>query len=273
MSDAVHYAAGRFPANARTRASPGTTVGSRRFGRGVTDGEPWDLPRVALELGEVIADYAGDLQAVAPVVEFLLPLALLDQEVEALPVRVSQRSGPVGELCPVVVRPLERLDDGAARDALRTRWKGLAACSDGYARDAIHWVLGGGTPQDAADHSPEGAAHRVTRTICAALAYARPQGPAEDPALRAILDAGMPVALWHRATPEHPDRRTALEAVLNGRALRDLPDVVRGQPTGARHPNATPEHAGNGLVLLWDDPDRLPPELRWQPPVLSGAAP
>ncbi|TKS96335.1 caspase family protein [Streptomyces lasalocidi] len=238
-----------------------------------TDSEPWDLPRVALELGEVIADYAGDLQAVAPVVEFLLPLALLDQEVEALPVRVQQRSGPVGELCPVVVRPLERLDDGAARNALRTRWKGLAACGDGYARDAIHWVLGGGTPQEAADHGPEGRCTPGDAHVCAALAYTRPHGPAEDPALREVLDAGMPVALWHRAAPERPDRRTALEAVLNGRALRDLPDVVRRQRTAARHPNATPEHAGNGLVLLWDDPDRLPPELRWQPPVLSGAAP
>jgi hypothetical protein len=237
-----------------------------------TDGEPWDLPRVGLELGQVIADCVGDLQAVPPVVEFLLPLALLDQEVEALPVRVSQRSAPVGELCPVVVRPLERLDDGAARDALRTRWKSLAACGDGYARDVIHWVLGG-TPQDAADHGPEGRGIPGDAHVCAALAYARPHGPAEDLALRAVLDAGMPVALWHRAAPERPDRRTALEAVLSGRALRDLPDVVRGQRTAARHPSATPEHAGNGLVLLWDDPDRLPPDLRWQPPVLSGAAP
>lgn len=237
-----------------------------------TDDEPWDLPRVAEELAEVIADRAADLEAVPPVVEFLLPLALLDQEMEALPVRVSERTSPVGELCPVVVRPLERLDDGAARDALRARWKDLAARGDGYARDAIHWVLGG-APQDAADHGPEGSCAPGDAHVCAALAYARPHGPAEDPALRAVLDAGMPVALWHRAAPERPDRRAALEAVLGGRALRDLPDVVRGQRTAARHPSATPEHAGNGLVLLWDDPDRLPPELRWQPPVLSGAAP
>ncbi|MFF2101167.1 hypothetical protein [Streptomyces sp. NPDC058202] len=237
-----------------------------------TDGEPWDLPRVALELGEVIADYAGDLEAVPPVVEFLLPLALLDQEVEALPVQVSLRSAPIGELCPVVVRPLERLDDGATRDALRMRWKGLAACGDGYARDAIHWVLRD-APQDAADHGPEGRCAPGDAHVCAALAYARPHGPAEDPTLRAVLDAGMPVALWHRAAPERPDRRTALEAVLSGRALRDLPDVVRGQRTAARHPSATPEHAGNGLVLLWDDPDRLPHELRWQPPALSGVTP
>ncbi|MGQ5640598.1 MULTISPECIES: VMAP-C domain-containing protein [unclassified Streptomyces] len=257
-----------------------------------TDGDPWDLRRVAAELSEVICDYAADLDTVPPVVEFLLPLALLDEDVETLPVLVAERACPVGELCPVVIRPLERLGDERAREGLRTRWKDLTARGDGYAEDAIHWVLdgaahgvtgraAGSAEADTAAYDACGAASSGAQgsvladggQVCAALAYARSHGPADDPALRAVLDAGMPVALWHRHSPARQDRRAALQAVLGGRGLRDLPDVVREQRNAARHPHATAEHAGNGLVLLWDDPDRLPPDLRWHPPVLYGAAP
>ncbi|WP_143674546.1 MULTISPECIES: VMAP-C domain-containing protein [Streptomyces] len=227
--------------------------------------EPWAAGRLASEVGRLLEGFDPELDAVPPVIEFLVHMPMLDDQLELLSVPIAGRRQAIGTACPVVMRPLERLTDPDRVQVLQARWRELTKRGDAYDASAIHWVecILPGTPANAETWQ--------TR-VCAALAYRRSHGPHEDPGLQEALAAGMPVALWHRPTRGDANRREALERVLRNRQLRDLPDVVLGQRIAAHHPSANADHPGRDLVLLWDDPDRLPAELQWHPPTLEGAA-
>jgi hypothetical protein len=232
----------------------------------VTTDEPWNRGRIAVEVSRLIDWFDLDQESVPPVIEFLVPLPMMDDDLEALPVRIAGRDSEIGIVCPVVMRSLDRLANPEGCDYWRARWKELTARGDAYDEDAISWVEC--APTDGL-FDPA----LLDNRICTALAYARPYGPHEDPVLWAALSVGAPMALWHRASSAHKTRRAALEEVLCNRGLRDLPDVVFSQRVAAKHPRAAADHAGRDLVLLWDDPDRVPAELEWHPPVLEGAVP
>jgi hypothetical protein len=189
----------------------------------------------------------------------LVPMPLLDMDVDELPVRIAGSVRPIGRTCPVVVRSLDRIVESGWRVPWRDRWRELRDRGEFYDAQAILWVgqASGGEPDPA--------------MVCAALTYDRCCSPSEDPLLLAALRAGMPVVLWHREDGR-ADRREALEQVLRGRGLRELPDVVLSQRIAAGRPLARADHAGHGLVLLWDDPDRVPQDLRWTMPASEGAA-
>jgi vWA-MoxR associated protein C-terminal domain/vWA-MoxR associated protein middle region 0/Caspase domain len=227
---------------------------------------PWTREWLAGELNRLLAEVDPELDGTATTVEFLVGLDMLDDDFESLPIRVAGTDHALGLTLPVVVRSLDRLTDPALCQLWQDKWKLLAACWDSYDEDAICWIdhaLGTGDVDlvDLGDH------------VCAALAYGRPARADEDPALHAVLKTGTPVAVWHRSSGSRLARRTALEQVLRGRALHELPDVVLHQRVAARHPAAEAEHAGRDLVLLWDDPSRVPSDMLWQPPAQEGAVP
>ena len=225
----------------------------------------WTRGRLATELNRLMTEVDPDLDATAAVVEFLVGFNMLDDDFESLPVGLGNADQVLGATFPVVVRSLDRLTDPAWRQPWQDKWKTLAACGDAYDDSAICWVetapgASGVPPVELGEH------------VCAALAYQRSVSAQEDPAWRALLDAGTPVAVWHRTDGSRPACRKALEDVLCGRALAELPDVVLDQRIAARHPAAEINHAGRNLVLLWDDPNRVPPNVLWQPPTQQGAA-
>lgn len=85
-------------------------------------------------------------------------------------------------------------------------------------------------------------------------------GPPAWPAARtcplnALLYSGVPVVAWSRAGPG--PAAAALSALFDQAPLGSLPDRVRR----ARLEAADDDHPGRHLTLLWDDPDRLPPDL------------
>jgi hypothetical protein len=179
--------------------------------------------------------------------------------------RIGGRDTEIGTVCPVVVRSLDRLADPGRRECWRTSWNELNARGDAYDETAICWV-------DCTPMSGLFDPAILRARLCAALAYARAYGPQEDRVLEAALDAGTPVALWHRVSAARKTRRADLEKVLRTRGLRDLPDVVFRQREAA-HSDGAPDHPGRDLVLLWDNPDRVPEELQWHPPIVEGVMP
>ena len=231
----------------------------------VTADEPWNRERLAVEVSGLVDGYDPAEDPIPPVIEFLIPLAMLDDDLEALKVRVADRETEIGAVCPVVVRSLDRLGDPGRRARWQAMWNELTARGDAYDEHAICWV-----ERDPASGPFDPAT--LQARVCAALAYSRACGPDEDPALEAALDVGTPVALWYRMSPARRTHRTDLEKVLRNRGLRDLPDVVFRQRDAARSDGAAPDHAGRDLVLLWDNPERVPQELEWHPPVVEGAA-
>jgi len=219
---------------------------------------PCDDERLSAEISRLVQHVDLERDPVLPVIEFLVPVAMLDYRCDAIEVRIRGQDHSIGATFPVVVRPLDRAADAAGHEFQKEAWATIKARCGAYDADAICWVE---EPQAPVKLAPR---------VCAALAYARPSGPADDPAFMAVLAAGIPVALWHRDSGRRLDPRAALEEVLRSRALQKLPDVVRSQRSSAGHAGASPDHAGNDLVLLWDDPHRIPQERAWHPPAKDG---
>lgn len=219
--------------------------------------DPWDRARLAEALSELIKDVDPQLDSTMPVVEFLLPTDLLDEDLESLPVRLAGTTRAIGATCPVVVRSLRRLETPEWHQSWRECWNAVIETGDAYDESAICFV----------ECVPDVDATR--REVCTVLAYERAaEFRDDDPVLTAALGGGTAVMVWHR--PTRAARRDLLANVLRGWGLRELPDVVHGQRSAASGVGAPADHAGKDLVLLWDDPDRVPLELRYGPP--KGAA-
>ena len=136
------------------------------------------------------------------------------------------------------------------------QWHKLKECGDSYKADIIGWVQQPGPFQWEARH------------IAAALAYAWDRSDWPQ-ILRALLEAGTPVALWHRKVAKDSGRRAALEAVLGNAGLYKVPEKVLAQRIkAARQDND--DHIGRNLVLLWDDPEHVPDEHQWHAPLYEG---
>jgi len=232
----------------------------------VTSDEPWNRDRLAVEVSRLVDGFDPSEDPVPPVIEFLVPLSMLDDNLEALQVRLGDRVREIGAVCPVIMRSLDRLADPGRRACWRAMWNELTARGDAYDETAICWV-------ECAPTSGLFDPAVLHTHICAALAYARACGPDEDPVFEAALDAGVPVALWYRVSAARKAHRIDLEKVLRNRGLRDLPDVVFRQRDAAHSYGAAAEHVGRDLVLLWDNPERVPEELEWHPPAVEGVAP
>jgi hypothetical protein len=94
--------------------------------------------------------------------------------------------------------------------------------------------------------------------VCMALMHAQ-EGNAEasSDALAACIDSGTPVAIWGRKwSADLQERREQIARLLAD--IRRLPEQVRDLRVAAR--GGGEEHPGHSLVLLWDDPNRLPPD-------------
>lgn len=226
--------------------------------------EPWSLAQVAEVLGRLVEEFDGDPDVALPIVEFFLPLELLDHDLDTLPVWVSGVEREIGTVCPVVVRPLDRIGHESWQQAWHDGWGALDICGHQYDPAAICWVdEPSAVPLDSA---------MLTGHVCLALAYDRTIRLHEDHTLQSVLSSGIPVVLWHRTRNGRRTRRQALEQVLTAWALKYLPERVYHQRVAASEAGAEADHAGRDLVLMWDDPNRVPLDLQWQPPRLEGTA-
>jgi len=80
----------------------------------------------------------------------------------------------------------------------------------------------------------------------------------ENQFLYAILDTGIPVALWFR---KHPNCRLSslnikdkIKAVVSGKNLKELPELIKIIRKSQE------DTIGNHLTLFWEDRYRIPPD-------------
>ncbi|MFF0034375.1 hypothetical protein ACFYS7_40990 [Streptomyces avermitilis] len=180
-------------------------------------------------------------------VEFFLPVGAMELQVERIPVSYRDVDNvPLGTVVPVVVRCAQR------RATWSARWD---ACGTDTAAGDHHWLR-----HDALDLPRLHAALQARPLIgCVELT-----GPHAEftPALAYCAQAGVPVMAWHRRLGE----RRAVRDLAQLRQVvhpRDLPEELRQLRAGAGGPS---DCGGGDLVLLWDDPHRLPPRLRLRSP-------
>ncbi|MFI8822663.1 hypothetical protein [Streptomyces sp. NPDC053431] len=196
-------------------------------------------------------DWAG--RPGRPVMEFVLPVHLLNQPLEWLP--LGSDSPVSTALClsyPVVLRSLERMRKPQLHRRWHNRWQQLQNSPD----SGCHWDTAGSR-----GHDPGRWASALTsdeRLVSVALnAPPLPGSGGSRASLESALFAGVPMAVWDRR-PAVPDFRKRARKLMKGRAA-ELPQRVQQ----LRHEAATAAaaqrdvHMGRHLAVLFDDPNRL----------------
>lgn len=188
-------------------------------------------------------------QGISAAVEFLLPRTLLDLPVHQW--RKEHESGRPRLLrydYRISLRSLERMRARHWRRAWHLRWASMLE-----------------NPSAARLHSPGSAEfeeHPIDAVLSdphwVGLAMAKPPSPHPDPAssdeLFAALRGGLPVLLWHPGA-DPGDLRELIDWLLGGDGgFLDLP----ARRKSANIPkNGLDESLVGGLVMMWDDPERV----------------
>jgi hypothetical protein len=249
-------------------------------------GEP---PRRLSELADVIEGLLEQIGwQVATITDhltiaFALPANLLNMPVDQLLVTVDQRiPASLGSLFPVVIRLLER---GYTRP-LRATWQRFSqrfrllvqpaqetvltlatpspARSSVSLSDSLYWVT---NPED---YEWDSLAIKLLEDQILGLVLAKPFGKLSDEARKnvvdALLEAGTPIALWVRSNDDGEQLRSVLDSLLTQGGLPQLPAaVLHLRQRAAIEPRAS--HPGHHLTLLWDDPNRIPPQVLLESPL------
>ncbi|MFI9150542.1 hypothetical protein [Streptomyces sp. NPDC053367] len=211
---------------------------------------PLDPPATRRALTRLLAETrAYDVRRI----EFHVPLELLAEPFESwqLPIGRRGRSVELGRAFEVVVRcPQER--DGLAGTLWRRKWRWFKA-------------HGGTDPHAVRELRDE----TVSMDLGTLLQSAEPpvcvladvSGPRLAETLEAVLDAGVPIAVWHRGGGE-PGRVAAILDEQRDQGELNLPRLpfLVWQSRIPDRPCTTPAGRSStaGLALLWDDPERVP---------------
>jgi vWA-MoxR associated protein C-terminal domain/Trypsin-like peptidase domain/vWA-MoxR associated protein middle region 0 len=184
-------------------------------------------------------------------VEFVVPPELFDFDFENLEVGRHSR---LGRMCAVVLRDLERHDDLETWEDWRARWRKLrsgaakterTSCTDDHDPDEFDMLVRG---------NPD----------LATLVLPAPPIRTGADLLGVAIYAGVPVAVWPRnPCPDHDPPGPGTPR-CSGQAFQDefenhrhdqhtvpLPALVKALRVGR-------DARCRELVLLWDDPDRVP---------------
>jgi len=109
--------------------------------------------------------------------------------------------------------------------------------------------------------------------VCLGLTFV-PSSPHTSHVFDTTLSAGIPIALWPREHTNHTQTVDSLfNSILSIEILPKLPLLIWKQRIDADK-SGNAQHPGHHLMLLWDDPHRLPPSIAKQfamPPTLRGA--
>ncbi|GHA68254.1 hypothetical protein ACIQRS_10290 [Streptomyces termitum] len=188
-----------------------------------------------------------------PVLEFILPFHLLNQELEwPAPAPGTDLPEPLGLVYPVVLRSLDRMRAKAHHRKWRNRWQQLLDSPD----TACHWDTADRRDHDAVRWSSELVADESL--IAVALAAPPVQRPGTRSSLEVALRAGVPTVFWDRRPQPAADFRKRARKLLKGKAV-DLPQRVQLLRKEAATATAGQRdtHVGRHLAVLFDDPDRL----------------
>jgi hypothetical protein len=186
-------------------------------------------------------------------IEFILPFELLNLPVEHWPKEYDPQDGPVPlyEHYPVVVRSLDRIRNRGRHRVWRSRWRTLeespTLVNCQFAEDV---------------HPRLEQTINLDRRIVAVVLSEPPvsQSSAGMSEIRIAIRTGIPIIIWHRSPHPGVEFRLAVDELFAYGEIAEVPDRVF--ELRLRPPLSDDSRSGSGtgpdLVLLWDDPIRLP---------------
>lgn len=212
------------------------------------------IPQVINALIEAIVDDQLAANNEHPAIEFFLPRALLDKDVDQW---VLEDEETLGLRHTVAIRFRERTAEKKYWPAWMNRWNGFDLAHP-YSQSMIEKV-----------DTLEGCASRALRlrleeVICLTLTCPLPSGSeVQNRLFSMLLRSGTPIALWPRQCKVSLDElQQMIETLLAGDTLERLPGVV-WKCRKAAWKEGGECLPGNHLTLLWDDPNRLPHKLMY----------
>lgn len=195
-------------------------------------------------------------------VEFCLPRRLLSSDVDHWVV-IAGRSTPVkvGIQHRVIVRSLERAHNMELWPSWKSKWSRFQShLLESGALDGSIAPFLICNEEDCENQESLYARLRNHYVICLALTLIPPEIPlSKADILDTVLDAGIPIALWPRHCVNH--LQASFDSLLSSCNLSELPKLVWKQRLEAAS-KRDEHHLGHRLTLLWDDPDRLPPDVQ-----------
>jgi hypothetical protein len=193
-------------------------------------------------------------------IEFVLPSQLLNEPVDRWRWELGTASPRrLAIQFPLVIRSLERIRASQWHRVWRGRWRSIAegAARPGLVHRAAH---------DHTDVQLEAALERDGKAVVLVLSEPPLPDTTGERQLRAGLRSGMSVIVWNRHSSPQEALCEIVESLIavgpddqsGGLAL--LPQGVAELRRTAwdEDPYEAEGRIGHGLVILWDDPDRLP---------------
>lgn len=189
-------------------------------------------------------------------IHIFLPFELLNLPVDSWqpPVSVG-RLQPIGRRYRVLLHSQERVSRSYID---RGRWQQRWNSCQGALEKLAHEVFIAGNDQDLDDLyealdelGPDVVGLKVTQAPC----QLEPDG-----LFGAVLQAGLPLAIWSRCDLRTCSTESELDRVLQASCLSALPAAVQAERRQARRAKGDKDHIGHHLAILWDDPNLVPPK-------------
>ncbi|MEM8638829.1 MAG: trypsin-like peptidase domain-containing protein [Cyanobacteria bacterium P01_G01_bin.54] len=214
------------------------------------------MPQILEELLLQTCDRWAELEGIYPQVEFFLPMQLINHDVEQYPVDLEECPQAIGRDFPVVVRFWERLGYKLPKlkrvmiqKKWRQKWGHLQTCCH---QTGIELLTCGDRPSE-----------RVCQDLNAettiAVKITKGIDNERHKTIRNLMYAGIPIALWLRKQFTDCSCTETLNELL-AQSLNSLPKHLTQHRQNA--PHHEPDHLSHHLSLLWDDPQKIPPETR-----------
>lgn len=198
--------------------------------------------------------------------EVFLPLEYLCSEVERWEISITRnRMLPIGTKHPVIMRSYERLDFKYL-DYCWTEW------CENWEQLKTHLSV---TPshelfeklEEVEDCDWDAILYDYREKV-EKIGFIIPCLPSEEKQealFNAMLDASVPIALWIRKEIPEFDHITEFTSLLQTGPLKDLPECIRKlrERAHVQRKSVDTDYAYH-LSILWEDPNRLPPDVMIQ---------
>ena len=226
------------------------------------------LSEAPIKLKETIENLAKEIpDKISEVrLEFFLPLDLLsidvDQWIQKDDLIVEVK---IGADYPVVVRSLERATRPIQQKYWHPRCEYLYANEDENL-DALedYWCLFEENNYEELELYDRLLTENNQSIFFVTLSFYPGFSRERGTILMELLRAGLPIILWPRIKPkdiaEEKKIIALIEEICNDRCLNYIPEALKQQRRKALRSGK--EDFRNNMTLLWDDPKRLPKELR-----------